>query len=257
MVNKNIYSILILFAVVLTSCNNLLNDICSDDSYPKNAKLKRILLYNNIDSKEPISITEEFEYNEDGKISRISIPYYEDGELIYVIEYKQFIYNDLGQLIEKKDFSYNANSGYRNLKNCIYTYSDDGYIEKELIEYPIINSFDYSLYEYNSNNLVKIIRNIDSNDKLISYTSYTYDGLHQLTKELEFGANELFPTLITKHYNFDGLKIKTKVFSGNDTLIRKIYYTYDINNNLITKEQKESMHSSVMSHVLRYEYYDE
>ena len=91
MINKITICILLSLAFVFTSCCDLVNDYCENDCYPENAKLKRVLLYNNIDSKEPISITEEYEYNEDGNISKVNIPYYEDGELIYVIEYKQFM----------------------------------------------------------------------------------------------------------------------------------------------------------------------
>ena len=32
--------------------------------YPENARLKRVLLYATVDSKEPLSIVEEYEYDE-------------------------------------------------------------------------------------------------------------------------------------------------------------------------------------------------
>jgi len=122
------------------------------------AKLKRILLYSSIDSKNPISIVSEYEYDEVDRISKISSPMYQDGEIVGIIKYDLYGYNSQGQLIRIENFNANGNSptGFINLKNYIYTYSENGKKEKERIEYPQIGSSEYSLYKYDGGKILLV-----------------------------------------------------------------------------------------------------
>jgi hypothetical protein len=52
---------------ILSSCQK---DDCEINSAQGNAKLKQVLLFSNIDSQVPISIVEEYEYDDNGKISK-------------------------------------------------------------------------------------------------------------------------------------------------------------------------------------------
>jgi hypothetical protein len=45
----------------------------------ENAKLKQVLLYSDLNSPDPISIVEEYEYDDNGKISKVSSPMYNNG----------------------------------------------------------------------------------------------------------------------------------------------------------------------------------
>ena len=53
----------------------------NQDLNSSGAKLKQILLYSNIDSKDPIGIVEEYEYDETGRLIKSSTPMYEDGKI--------------------------------------------------------------------------------------------------------------------------------------------------------------------------------
>jgi len=251
-----IFSAIIIFA---SSCQK------DDDSFENGinqngAKLKRILLYSSIDSKDPISIIDEYEYDEENRISKVSSPMYQDGEIIGTIKYDLYEYNSKGQLIRIENFNANSNSptGFINLKNYIYTYSDKGKKEKEKIEYPQIGSFEYSVYKYDNGKLTKIEK-YNNSDNLESYIINEYNNSGNLIKETSFGIDNQ-PYSYTRHSFENGLNIQSDVFSGKDMKehVREMVRTYDENNNLIILESNElSLYSSMMSHVLKYEYFGE
>ena len=63
--------------LLLFACDdNLPNDVALTGE----GKLKRVLLFANIEAQEPISIVEEYEYDGECRICRISSPMYEEGE---------------------------------------------------------------------------------------------------------------------------------------------------------------------------------
>lgn len=252
---KSKLSILGLFALmfILSSCQK--ND--SEDIAHTNAKLKQILLFSTIDSKEPISIVEEYEYDENGKIKKASSPMYDNGTIVGTIRYDLYEYNTSGQLIKIINYNANHNSptGFINIKNTSFTYSVDGNKIKEIVEYPGGGISEHSDFEYENGRLSKI--NKYSGNKLETYTEYQYDKYNRVIKEL--------------FYTFDGHCISYTLhsYTGNlqtnsDVYIcqtsdhhRSIKRTFDKNNNIISLESKElSLYSSLMSHVLRYTYYE-
>lgn len=225
----------------------------------KDAKLKQVLLYASIENDVPISILEEYEYDDEGRISKVSSPMYEDGEIVGTIKYDLYNYNSEGQLIKIEHFNANINSptGFINLRNHIYTYSDDGKKEKEYIEYPVIGSSEYLLYKYDKGNLAKIEKyGIDGN--LEKYIINEYDNSGNLIKETSFHEDNN-PFSYTQHAYKNGLNMQSNVYAGDDMQehLREIIRTYDENNNLVILESNElSLFSSVMSYVLKYEYFD-
>lgn len=243
-----------LILIVITSCQKE-NDTVEDIIYQNNAKLKRTLLFSAFESGKFISIVAEYEYDEEDRISKVSKPRYEDGEIAGIISYHLYDYNSLGQLIRVEYYHANINSptGFRNLKNYIYTYSEDGKKEKEIIE----NTPKYSLYKYINNRLAGIEK-YTSADNLESYVVNEYDNSGNLAKETSF-AKDNRQISYTQHLYKNGLNIQSDVFAGkNKEHAREIFRTYDINNNLIILESNElSPFSSYMSHVLKYEYFEE
>ena len=159
----------LLSLILICSCQKE-NDSFNNIINQKGAKLKRILLYSSIDSEDPISIVADYEYDDEDRISKVSSPMYQDGEIAGTIKYDLYNYNSQGQLIKIENFNANSNSptGFINLKNYIYTYSDNGNQEKEKIEYPQIGSFEYSLYKYERDLLTKIEK-YDNSNNLESY----------------------------------------------------------------------------------------
>lgn len=228
-------------------------------TYQKGAKLLRILLYSSIENKNPLYITEEYEYDKSNRVSKISSPMYQDGKVSGILKYDLYEYNPKGQLAKIANFNSNISSptGFINLKNTTYTYSEDGRKEKAITEYPQINSSEYSLFTYNSNQLVKI-ENYDKSNKLIAYITNNYDNSGNLIKETSF-SNDDRPISYTSHTYKNGLNVRSDVFSGLDMKvhIREIIRTFDKNKNLIILKSNElSIFSSTMSYVLKYEYAD-
>lgn len=245
--------ILGVFLILNSGCRKE-NDLIENPTYPNNAKLKRVLFYHSIESTEASSIYQEYEYDEKGRISRINYPRYQDGELAGLLSYDLYSYNTMGQLAKIENYHSNTNSstGFINLKNYVYSYTDDGKIEK------IEVSNNYSLYKYENNRLTKI-EEYGSSDELERYTVYDYDNSGNLIKETAYGSDSQAFSYV-KHTYKNGLNIQSDIFAGEDMAIhvREILRTYDENGNLIIKESNELLlTSSAISYVERYEYFEE
>jgi len=254
-----LFGLFSLAVILFCSCQKE-NDSFDNTINENGARLKRILQYSSIDSKDPISIVAEYEYDKENRISKVSTPMYKNGEIAGTIKYDLYTYNSQGQLIMIENFNANINSptGFINLMNYIYTYSDKGKKEKEKIEYPQIGSFEYSLYKYDGDKLTKIEK-YDDSDKLESYIINDYDHSGNLIKETFFGKDNQAISY-TKHTYKNGLNVRSDVFAGKDIKehVREILRTYDENKNLIILESNElTLYSSMMSYVLRYEYFEE
>ena len=256
--NKLISGLFVFIVILISGCQKE-DDSTFNNTFQENAKLKCVFLYSSIDSDEPISTIEEYEYDEKDRISRVSSPMYQDGVIVGTFKYDLYEYNSEGQL--EKIMNYNANSnsqtGFINLKNYIYTYSNDGKKEKEYIEYPQIGSSEYSLYKYNNNELTRIEKD-GNDDDLESYVVNEYDNEENLIKESSF-AGDNRQLSYTQHSYSNGLNVQSDVYIGEDKEhFREIFRTYDENNNLIILQSNElSMFSSAMSYVLKYEYFEE
>jgi len=240
--------------IALLSCQKDDSDITSAKP---NARLKQVLLYSNIDSKDPINIVEEYEYDADGKISKVSSPMYDNGTIVGIIKYDIYEYNMTGLLVKIMNYNANLNSptGFINLKNTSFSYSGDGRKIKETIEYPQIGNSEYTDFEYANGQLVRIKKY--SHNLLESYTEYQYDKSDNLIKETFYGSDDQCLTY-TIHSYTGSLQTKSDLYTyPENTHYRSINRTFDKNNNIITLESKElSLFSSLMSHVLRYKYYD-
>lgn len=247
-----------LIFIITSSCKKE-NESTDRITNPKNAKLKCILGYSSLHSDKPVSIVEEYEYDEKNRISKVSSPAYQDGKIVGIIKYDLYEYNSKEQLEKITNYNANINSptGFINLINYSYTYSNDGNKEKQYIEYPQIGSFEYLLYKYSDNRLVKIEKYGNIN-QLESYVVNEYDNSGNIVKETSYGKdNQQYS--YTQHLYENGQNVQSDVFAGkNIEHVREIFRTYDENNNLIILESNElSLYSSSMSYVLKYEYFKE
>jgi hypothetical protein len=254
---KTKWSLIVIFGLLVFLVLSCTKDQSWSDQNQGNARLKQILLYSKIDSEEPIGIVEDYEYDENGRISRTSTPMYDNGVVTGTIKYNLYEYNASGQLMKISNFNANLNSptGYINLMNYIYTYSDDGKKIKESIENMNGVITDYSIYEYDHDQLARIKKY--HNNVLESYIVEQYDRSGRLEKESLFAADG-FCLNYTIHSYSGSLQVGSDVYlAKNDEHYRSIKRTFDGNNNLITLESKElSMFSSAMSCVLRYKYFE-
>ena len=247
-----------LIFIITSSCKNE-NETIDSITYPKNAKLKRILGYSSVHSDKPNSIVEEYEYDEKNRVSKVSSPAYQDGKIVGIIKYDLYEYNSKEQLEKITNYNANTNSptGFINLITSNFTYSNDGKKEKQYVAYPKIGSFEYLLYKYSNDRLVKIEKYGNTN-QLESYVVNEYNNSGTLVKEISYGKdNQQYS--YTQHLYENGQNVQSDVFAGkNMEHIREIFRTYDENNNLIILESNElSLVSSSMSYVLKYEYFKE
>lgn len=226
--------------------------------YPNKAKLKKILMFSSIDSKDPIGVLAEYEYDEEDRISKVSNPRYLDGKMRGILYYDLYEYASNGQLKKIKNYHANGNSptGFINLKNYTYTYSEDGKKEKEYIDYPQ-GPFEYTLYKYSNNKLVRIEKYYNG-DYMESYVVNDYDNSGNLIKETSFGEDNHVLSY-TQHSYENGLNTQSDVFGWRNMVHqREIFRTYDKNNNLIILESYElQSFSSRVDMVERYEYFEE
>ena len=245
----------ILSVFLLLGCKNNNNNTIL---YQKNAKLKQISLVESIESDKIMYIISEYEYDELGRISKVSSPSYKDGNIQGTLSYDIYIYDNKNLL--KKIVKYNANlyAGFLNLETEIYIYDDNGNKLKLAIEYPQINKTDSIFYFYDNNRLVRENKYDGFSKKIIAYTEYEYNNQGELVKEADYsmGENDT-PIRITKHSYQNGLNVKTEIFTySNNEKIREINRFYDNNDNLIYLDSRElSIYSSAMSYVTKYEYY--
>lgn len=244
-----------LIIVLLSGCQKDLSELNVNQG---NAKLKRILLFASAGSEKPISIVEEYEYDEKGRISKTSSPMYDNGVIAGTIKYNLYEYNSSDQLVKIKNFNANLNSptGFINLQNYIYSYSTDGKKIKESIENLNGVISEYSNYEYKDDQLVKIKKY--SYNALESYIENQYDKSGRLIKESLFASDDKCISY-TIHTYSGFLQVKSDLYIyQNDNQYRSIKRTFDNNNNLITLESTElSLYSNMMSFVFRYEYFEE
>lgn len=240
----------------------VLNGACKKESVgleqdlnESGALLKRTLLFSSVEDKNPIAITEEYEYNYQGKLSKVSSPLYQNGVIAGEAWYNLYEYNQTGQLVRISNFNANLNTGFLNLKNYVYTYSANGLKERESVEYPQINSSEYTQYFYEEKKLIKAEK-YNNRGILENYTVYQYSGKN-LTRETLYSSNSEVNT-VTNHFYQNGLNNKTEIYRGNNgtNKLREITKTYDSNGNLtILQSNEQSPVSSASSFVLKYEYY--
>jgi hypothetical protein len=220
----------------------------------ENARLKQEFLYN-IDSQTMIGLVKEYEYNDQGRISRTSTPMYENGSITGTLSYNLYDYDSSGRPVKITYYNANNNSptGFINLSNLTYEYSGD-FKTKESIEYPASGIKEYTNYEYISGRLT--VSKKYANNKLESFIQYLYDNSGRLTKELTYSSDGQCLSY-TVHTYSGSLQIKSDFYTfSNKVLYRTITRTYDEGNNLINLESREIVpSSSMMSFVMKYIYY--
>lgn len=243
--------------------------------YAKGSKLKQISYVESVESNETGMIITQYEYDEQGRISKESQPMYENGTPIFengtiigLLSYSDYVYNSEG-LLEKIIYNHsNANSitGFLNLRTYTYSYDNNGKKQKEMIEYPQMtqNRIDSTLYFYDNNRLIREDKYEDGyfgsepwRSVLVTYIKYEYDNQGKLVKETNYSGTDNTPFQFSVHSYQKELNVKTEIFNiNNNQKIREIRRYYDGNDILIYLESEElSMYSSAMSYVTKYDYY--
>ena len=280
-INANKLLTLFIFNFFLFSGCNTDFDILSPNN-AKNAKLKQISSIYLGFSNEEISykpfvknsettwyVDADYEYDNLGRISKVSRPMYEDGKINGVISYGIYSYNAKNQLEQIANYNANLYEGFINLSTYSYSYDKYGNKRKEVIVYPRALPFrtDSTIFHYDNNRLMREDKYQEGyfgsepwRSELITYIEYEYDNQGELEKETTYFASDNTPFQYSVHSYQNGLNVKTEVFIYYNiigkTKLREIRRYYDDNDNLIFVESQElSALSSVLSYISKYEYY--
>jgi hypothetical protein len=255
MKSRRFFILMLASAILLPACQK---DQPGSVIYPDNGKkLKQILLYPAIDSETPMAIVEEYEYNENGKIAKTTSPMYDNGVIVGTISYNIYEYNAFDQLSQISNYNANLNSpsGFINLNNTLFTYFADGKIATKTIEDQNGSVYEFYLYEYKGDQLVKISK--FDKEKLESYTVNDYDGSGRLTRETFYIADGQCISYTINIYS-GMLQIRSDLYTfQKNSMYRTINRTFDSDGNLLILESKELFaYSNMMSFVYRYKYYE-
>jgi hypothetical protein len=273
---RNVVAVAICLAgiAMFSSCEKKETDD-NDILYAQAGKLKQISHVESVGSKETGMIITQYEYDEQGRISKVSQPMYEDGTSMFkngtivgLYSYSDYVYNSEGLLEKIIDNHSNINAGFLILSRRTYSYDNNGKKQKEVITYPQMtqNRVDSTVYSYVNNRLIREDKYEDGyfgsepwRSVHVSYIIYEYDNQGKLVKETDYSGMDNTPSQYSVHSYQNGLNVKTEIFNidvGNYQKIREIRRHYDESDNLIFLESEElSMYSSSMSYVTKYEYY--
>jgi hypothetical protein len=218
-------------------------------------------------------VISRYEYDEQGRISKVSQPMYADGTPIYengtvtgLFSYTDYVYDANGRLDKMLYYHLNLYAGFQNLETHTFFYDNDGNKRKDVAEYPQALPFqtDSVLYYYDKNRLKHEEHytegyhgNENWNSKLVDYIEYEYDSQGNLVKETNYSGTDNTPFHFSVHSNQNGLNVKTEIFNHDTGLkVREIRRYFDRNDNLIYLESDElAPYSSATSYVVKYDYY--
>jgi len=247
-------------SLVLLSLLIIISSACQKDdtpacSYPKNAKLKRIISCLDFDFTCPamecqniLGIEEEYKYDSKGRLERVLVrPRYEDGILTSLFSNNLYKYNSKDQLVKIEYYSLFKDE-YFIYQTDTYTYSDDGKKIKENIEY-VNSDNEYKIYKYSDDRLIRIDIYESDSDELEYHILLEYDDSVNLVKE-KFYTKDGVNWFNIKHEYENGLNVVTHDATGS------FIKTYDENENLVFVESDYYSGSSKGNFKHKYEYYD-
>ena len=246
------YLVMTLLPLAFIACHS---DTEPERNYPKNARLIRILQYHGPELAQDNASIEEYEYDGEGKLIKTSRPLYRDGERAGIAEYAEYEYDPLTRLAKITYFNYHIDGGFVNLKNVLFSYDNNGFKEKEIIEHPKTKSREEVIFHHDGRGRLILKENINYAQVLESYHLFRYNAQDQLIEESIHDAHD---RLIMKqiHLHENGNNTEIKVYVGDtDELLRKITKTFDQNKNLIVLQSEElAIYSSATSYTQKFEY---
>jgi len=260
MIQMKSYRILIVLGCMILICLSGCQEKYNIAAF---GKLYKVYKYYTFDINSEPYIAEVYEYDNKGRIIKMSEPWYlynaETGnnEISGIIAYYTYDYNELDQLIRKVTYWENSGSetGYIIGTVFRYSYNPDGNLEKETTGNLAGDISEYTTYEYEEDHLV-LIRNFNWADQIESYTENEYDESGRLIKEWYYFYDHLWH--FTVHKYSDGLLKHSYSYSEDSTLANETERSYDKFNNIIfLKYIQYSICSSIpdCNYMLKYEYY--
>ena len=248
---RYIFGIISLLIIIASACEK--KEDTPSCSYPKNAKLKRVISCGYIEPECPtrecddiVGIEEEYEYDNKDRIKRVLVrPRYEDGILTSLFSSNLYEYNSKDQLVKIGYYSLFKDE-YFIYQTDTYTYSDDGKKIKENIEY--VNSDNqYKLFKYSDNRLTRIDI-YEESDILDDYILLEYDDSGNLVKEAIYNYDGVLRYNIQHEFE-NGLNVRT--YENGNEFVK----TYDENDNLVFLEEFRGAGSSKTNSKFKYEYF--
>lgn len=228
--------------------------VCPSLVYPQNAKLLRS--YYGRGNENGNVLMEEYEYDANGKISKVITPYYENGKLNGTLQYEAYTYDANGRLAEIATYSRMKDGNFNKYSVLRYTYTPEGLKETEIQEFVLVGTSTLKRFYYEKGKMERC-EGYDAG-KLVETILYEYGPEGKLAKETTYYEGKpLRYILYTYETTADATKDKMVEYMVGEIDVpqREMERIYDPQGNLITFSNRElRLESSRSSYVIYYEY---
>lgn len=228
--------------------------ICPSVVYPENARLLRTY-YGGVDENGH-TLLEEYHYGENGKISRVTTPNYENGRINGMLRYDSYRYDAADQLTEVVTYFRNKDGEFDKYLHIRYTYTPEGLKESEVHESPLTQTASLKRFYYQEG---KTDRYEWYEEGRLTYSIlYEYDEDGQLAKEITYQEEKPVSYILhTYEKILDGVKEKMVEYKVGEIDVpqREMEKVYDRQHNLLYFSNRElRLESSRANFTISYEY---
>lgn len=221
--------------------------------YPENAKLLRT--YYGAGDENGNTLLEEYEYGENGKISKVTTPYYENGAQKGPLQYEAYTYGSDDRLAEVATYSRTKDGEFQKRSLLRYTYTSEGLKEKEILESLPDGPSTMKRFYYKEGKTERC--ELYAEGELVNTTLYKYDEKGRISKETtHYEGKPISYILYSYEKREEGIEEMVEYNVGEiDVPQREMKKVYDLNNNLIYFSNRElRLESSRSSYAIYYEY---
>lgn len=229
--------------------------ICPSVVYPENARLLRS--YYGQQDENGNTLLEEYHYGENGKISRVTTPYYENGKLNGTLRYDAYSYDSNDQLTAIVSYSRNKRGNFEKYLLIRYTYTPEGLKESEVHESFPVGMTSLKRFYYNEGKTDRC--EWYEEGKLTYSILYEYDENGNLAREVTYRDEKPVSYILHTYEKAGENIVKEKMVEYNvgeiDVPQREMEKVYDLQNNLLYFSSRElRLESSRSSYTICYEY---
>lgn len=227
--------------------------ICPHLVYPKDAKLLRT--YYGTGDENGNTLMNEYEYGENGKISKVTIPYYENGVQKGAQQYEVYTYDSADRLAEVATFSRTGSGDFQKYYLLHFTYRPDGLKEEEILKCVLNGTSTLKRFYYKEQKIERC--ELYAEGKLYEIILYEYDKDGKVSKEITYDDGKPIRYILYSYENREeGIEKMVEYNVGEiDVPQREMEKFYDPMDNLISFSSRElRLESSRSSYTIHYEY---
>lgn len=228
--------------------------ICPSIVYPPNAQLLRS--YYGKGDENGNTLIEEYEYDAQGRISKVITPYYENGRQNGALQYKTYTYDTNGRLAEIATYSRMKEGNFNKYSVLRYTYTSEGLKETEIQEFVLAGTSTLKRFHYKDGKIERCEEYAEG--KLVETILYEYGPEGKLARETTYYEGKPLRYILYA-YEATGDATKEKMVEYTvgeiDVPQREMEKVFDPQGNLLSFSNRElRLESSRSSYVIYYEY---